>query len=88
MPNYNWAVEKGGNKSYLLDGINPQELVNKYAGTGEFVRDSKNKWANKEKITLPFDVGYVYDYENSEYKITNRMFIHYSKTKGTHIVPR
>lgn len=35
--------------SYLLNGINLQELVNKYAGTGE-IRRIKNtgKWINKQ----------------------------------------
>ena len=62
--------------------------MNEYAGTGKFIRTLKGKWTNKEEIILPFNIGYVFDDKANKYEVTNRMFIHYSKNKGTHIVPR
>ena len=87
-PNYNQEVEKGNYKSYLLDGINPQELVNGYACTGRFIRIKKNdSWTHKEEIILDKDIGMTYNEDLQDYEFTNRLFIHYSKNKGVHIVP-
>lgn len=73
--------------SYLLNGINLQELVNKYAGTGE-IRRIKNtgKWINKQFFMHTDYVGYVLD--NGKYVKTKYFSIEYSKQKGVHIVPR
>ena len=50
-PNYNQEVKKGDYKSYLLDGIDPQELVNEYAGKGRLIRTKQNgSWTHKEEI--------------------------------------
>lgn len=85
--NYKTELENGRKKSYLLDNINPQELVNKYAGTGEIRRDLKGKWTNKEFIEHTENIGYAVNPETNEEILTNKFAIHYSKKKGTHIVP-
>lgn len=85
--NYKTELENGRRKSYLLDDINPQELVNKYAGTGKIKRDSKGKWTNKEFIEHTENIGYAVDSKTNKEIPTNRFTIHYSKKKGTHIVP-
>lgn len=71
-------------KSYLLDVINPQDLVNKYAGTGEIQR-RRGKWTNKELIIIDEFVG-VNSNLDGTMPFTNRFQIHYSKA-GVHIVP-
>lgn len=85
--NYKTELENGRKKSYLLDNIDPQELVNKYAGTGEIRRDLKGKWTNKEFIEHTENIGYAVNPETNEEILTNKFAIHYSKKKGTHIVP-
>ncbi|WP_368251384.1 polymorphic toxin type 50 domain-containing protein [Enterococcus sp. 2201sp1_2201st1_B8_2201SCRN_220225] len=71
-------------KSYLLDVINPQELVKKYAGTGEIQR-RRGKWTNKELIIIDEFIG-VNSSLDGTMPFTNRFQIHYSKA-GVHIVP-
>ena len=84
---YNLELAKGIRKSYLLDDINPQELVDRYAGTGKIQRIQKNgKWTEKQFFEHTDYVGYVY--ENDKWIKTKYFSIHYSKKKGTHIVPR
>lgn len=86
--NYNHELAKGKTKSYLLDSIAPQELVNQYAGTGEIKRNPQTReWLKKEFCVHTEPIGYVVDQETKEKHLTNRFSIHYSK-KGTHIVPR
>jgi phage head morphogenesis protein, SPP1 gp7 family len=85
--NYKTELENGRRKSYLLDDINPQELINKYAGTGKIKRDRNGKWTNKEFIEHTENIGYFADIETGKEIPTNRFTIHYSKKKGTHIVP-
>ncbi|MFM1581220.1 polymorphic toxin type 50 domain-containing protein [Helcococcus bovis] len=76
-------------KSYLLEEIDPQELINKYALTGEFRRvNVYGKWTNKEFITANEYIGYVVDKTTGEKQLTKRFSISYSKKKGSHIVPR
>ena len=71
----------------MLDDINPQELVDRYAGTGKIQRIQKNgKWTEKQFFEHTDYVGYVY--ENDKWIKTKYFSIHYSKKKGTHIVPR
>jgi hypothetical protein len=73
-------------RSYLLDGINPQELVDMYHGTGEEKFTQSGKWKNKEVITADSNIGINIDPATGMESITNKFTIHYSKT-GTHIVP-
>ncbi|NVF11016.1 hypothetical protein HV819_03290 [Anaerococcus sp. AGMB00486] len=86
--NYNQELAKGIHKSYLLDDVNPQDLVDKYAGTGDLLRVKKvGKWINKEFIEADEDIGYWINSKNDDEVITNRFSISYSKEKGVHIVP-
>ncbi|MCL2015610.1 MAG: polymorphic toxin type 50 domain-containing protein [Defluviitaleaceae bacterium] len=73
-------------RSYLLDGVDPQELVDKYHGTGDIKVDRNGNWDSKEYVTALIDIGVDIDPKTGQQTITNRFTIHYSKT-GTHIVP-
>lgn len=75
-------------RSYLTISMEEaQELVNKYAGTGELLFSSAGKWKNQEIIKTDKVIGYnVSDIDNSKTE-TKNFKIHYSK-KGTHIVPK
>lgn len=74
-------------RSYLTISLEEaQELINKYAGTGEIKTNSKGEWDKKETIKTNKEIGVnVSILDGSENK-TNSFKIHYSK-KGTHIVP-
>lgn len=75
-------------RSYLKINLEEaQELINKYAGTGKLVIDSKGNWRKQEIIKTDRAIGVnVSDIDGSE-RETNSFKIHYSK-KGTHIVPK
>ena len=74
-------------RSYLtISSEEAQELIDKYAGTGEIKRNSKGIWQNKEVITVNKDIGVNVDIATNKETATNRFVIHYSK-KGVHIVP-
>lgn len=75
-------------KGYLLESISPQDLIDKYAGTGRLVRDSNNKWTSKEMIIGEKNIGYYIDLKTKEKSITKKFSISYSKKYGTHIIPR
>ncbi|MDU2418058.1 polymorphic toxin type 50 domain-containing protein [Negativicoccus succinicivorans] len=72
----------GNGKSYLFDTVDPQELFNKYAGTGIMERDSLGRNKNIERCIADFHIG-VDKVTNT---ITNRFKIHHSRQR-THIVP-
>lgn len=75
-------------RSYLtVDEKEVQELVNKYAGTGEIRRDTNKKWKHTEVVNSENFVGYTVDQFTGEETKTTAFTIHYSKT-GTHIVPQ
>jgi len=73
-------------RSYLYDGVNAQELVNIYHGTGEVKFTENGRWKNKEIITVNKNIGASINPMNGEAIPTNKFVIHYSKT-GTHVVP-
>ncbi|MBE6162622.1 MAG: hypothetical protein E7155_03535 [Streptococcus equinus] len=73
-------------RSYLLDGVDAQELVNKYAGTGSIQRDRKNRWRNQEIISISDFVGFNMPEKNGQIELTRTFKIMYGK-KGVHIVP-
>ncbi len=74
-------------RSYLTVTMDEaQELVDKYAGTGELRRDGKGNWVNKEFIMSPQIIGVWINQRTGEQIKTHRFAIHYSK-KGAHIVP-
>lgn len=73
-------------RSYLtVSEDEAQLLVNQYAGTGELLRDSNNRWKQTELVETGRPVGVAVDRDGTEVS-TSRFVIHYSKT-GTHIVP-
>lgn len=75
-------------RSYLLDGIDPQELVNKYAGTGNFIRNTNGEWhRNQERVTVNDFVGINVNIKTGQLEFTRTFNIIYSKKKGTHVVP-
>ncbi|MCO4505314.1 hypothetical protein Si121_00612 [Streptococcus infantarius subsp. infantarius] len=73
-------------RSYLLDDVDVQELVNKYAGTGSIQRDRKNRWRNQEIISISDFVGFNMPEKNGQIELTRTFKIMYGK-KGVHIVP-
>lgn len=73
-------------RSYLLDSIDVQELVNKYAGTGSIQRDRKDRWRNQEIVSVSDFVGFNMPEKNGQIELTRTFKIMYSK-KGVHIVP-
>lgn len=74
-------------RSYLTISLEEaQELVNKYAGTGEIRFNSNDEWDKKEIIKVDKDIGVDVNNKTGEKMSTNRFKIHYSN-KGTHIVP-
>lgn len=75
-------------RSYLtVSEKEVQDLVDKYAGTGEIRRDAQGNWTNKEFVKADRKIGVAIDPVTGEEFETSRFSIHYSK-KGTHIVPR
>ena len=77
-------------RSYLTITMDEaQEIVNKYAGTGEIKRDSKGKWTHKEFVTAEKTIGYIVPEGGGEPIPTKRFSISYAvgKSKGAHIVP-
>lgn len=74
-------------RSYLTISLEEaQEIINKYAGTGEIRFNSKNEWDKKEIIRVNKDIGVDINNRTGEKSITNRFKVHYSN-KGTHLVP-
>lgn len=74
--------------SYLFKDIDPQSLVDKYAGTGEFKRTKgRGDWTRKEFIIADEYIGVVVK-SGQEIASSKKFSIHYSKEKGVHIVPR
>lgn len=74
-------------KSYLLiDMKEAQELVNQYAGSGEFYKNKNGTYSNKEMISCNKIIGVNVSDVDGTLKYTNDFYIHYSK-KGTHVVP-
>lgn len=72
-------------KSYINgDESYAQELIDKYAGTGEAI--TKNgEWKNKERICSSDDIGIYVDSNGNETSSNTGMIV-YSKT-GSHIYP-
>ncbi len=74
-------------KSYMTISMDEiQEIVNKYAGTGNTWYTGSGEWVKKEVIILPKEIGVNVDREIGEENPTCRLTIHYSKT-GVHVVP-
>ena len=74
-------------RSYLLNGVDAQALVDRFHGTGTaHLNRSGDMWINKEFIESDRDIGININNKTGQESITNRFTIHYSNT-GTHIVP-
>lgn len=74
-------------RSYLTISLEEaQELVNKYAGTGEIRLKQNGEWDNKEIIKVNKEIGVNINNKTNESSLTNKFKVHYSK-KGVHIVP-
>ena len=72
-------------RSYLLPGVDAQDLVDRYHGTGHVHINKLNTW-DKEVVVANDDIGICVDEATGTETLTNRFVIHYSKT-GTHVVP-
>ena len=72
-------------RSYLLPGVDAQELVDRYHGTGHAPITAKG-WNGKEVVIADTDIGVDIDPSTNKETITNRFVIHYRRT-GTHVVP-
>lgn len=84
------AIQSGGNstpKSRLAKGLDPQELIDKYAGTGKNYDYRGNNKYPDEFITLPFIVGRTFDTSTGKYIETHRVQIKYNENNGVHIFP-
>lgn len=73
----------GKGKSYLFDTVDPQELFNKYAGTGTIVKTRNGNNTNKEECVANKYIGI----DVSSGLKTRKFKIHHSKSR-THIVPK
>ena len=74
-------------RSYLLEGVSAQDLVDKYSGTGHAIEEKKTgQWKQREAIDADVNIGVNIDPITGEKTLTNRFTIHYSKNR-THIVP-
>ena len=73
-------------RSYLLENVDPQELVDRYHSTGELDVSLDGHWKNKETIVADRIVGVNVNPNTKDEALTNIFKIHYSRT-GTHIVP-
>lgn len=84
------AVQSGGKvtpRSILAKGLDPQDLINRYAGTGDHYEFRGNNKYPDEFITLPFEAGRTYNKKTGKYEATNRVQIKYDENKGAHIFP-
>lgn len=82
------ALKSGGKqtpKSRLFDTVDPQEIVDKYGGTGVYDCKKGNKCID-EYIVLPFEVGVTFDRKQGKYIKTRMVQIKYVKN-GTHVFP-
>lgn len=75
-------------KSYLtISETHIQQLVDKYAGTGDIVRDYNGKWRNQEVIKTDKIIGIDVDNITGQKFEATDFKIHYGKN-GVHIVPK
>ena len=76
--------KKATPKSRLFSHIDPQTIVNEYAGTGRLVLTKSNGY--NEFVTLPYDVGVTFDKRTGKYMKTNVVQIKYADN-GVHVFP-
>lgn len=74
-------------RSPLATGVNPQALVNQYAGTGRATNNVLlGQAGSKEVIVTNKVVGNYIDDKGNDFGLTTNFTIHYAKN-GVHIVP-
>lgn len=75
-------------KSYIIDASMEeiQKCILKYVGKGTINRDKNGNWDKTESIIDDTIIGYVFSVDKT-WIVTNKFKIHYSKEKGTHMVP-
>lgn len=76
---------KGAPKSRLSKSVDPQKLINDYAGKG-FLRYRKNQRFPEEFVRLPFEVGRTFDKQAGKYIVSHTIQIKYS-ANGPHVFP-
>ena len=80
------AIQSGGKpKSKLAKGINPQDIVSQYSGTGT-MRVYKGNHCVDEFVTLPMAAGVTFDAKVGKYVSTHRIQIKYTNN-GVHVLP-
>ncbi|CJC28971.1 Uncharacterised protein [Streptococcus pneumoniae] len=80
-PNYKKELANGKNKSIFYgDNKIAQELLDKFAGKGELLKNGR------ERVDFGEPIGKYYDRNTGEYYETTKGLIHYGKD-GAHIVP-
>lgn len=73
--------------SYFLDSYNVEkieEMIKAKSGTG--ILSVKNDGSVREFVDFDEPIGYYFDKDDNDYKLTNRGQIKYSN-KGTHLIP-
>lgn len=101
IKSYNLSLREGQQGKHILDHNNYtdsrsyivgasmediQKCILTHAGKGTINRDRSGKWNNTETIVDDTIVGYVLNIDKT-WIATNKFKIHYSKEKGTHMVP-
>ena len=80
------AIKNGGKpKSRLAKGVDPREIVARYAGTGK-MRVYKGNHCVDEFITLPRIAGVTFDAKVGRFIPTHRVQIKYTNS-GVHMLP-
>ena len=80
-PNYKQEVANGKNKSIFYgDNKTAQELLDKFAGKGQLLKNGR------ERVDFGEPIGKYYDRNTGQYHETTKGLIHYGKG-GAHIVP-
>lgn len=82
------AVKSNGKqtpKSRLNKNVDPQEIVDKYGGTGRIEISGDGKTVN-EFVTLFENIGVTFDRKTNKYEKTNVIQIKYTEN-GVHILP-
>ncbi|MCL2015612.1 MAG: polymorphic toxin type 50 domain-containing protein [Defluviitaleaceae bacterium] len=72
--------------SYILNGVDPQALVDKYHGTGLLKMTRKGEWDKEETIISDKLIGVDINSDTGVKTPTNCFKIHYSED-GVYIVP-
>ena len=77
--NYKQEIAKGKFRSTLT--MDPQKLLDDFAGTGSAVGDTK------ERVDFGMTIGKYYDETSGTYTDTSKGIIHYNSKGQAHIVP-